>query len=238
MTSIVKHAVRLGLLIMAGWLLTACNRSAEPNVPLNAAGGADQTPVSTPSTSGTDAGNSASTSPNNDLKSAFPLVEPAKSSAAPVASNIPIQVVDIDEFRAVVEKHRGKVVLVDCWATWCGACKEQFPHTVELGQKYGERGLAVVSLSFDDPDKQPDVAAFLETQNANFDHLITKTGTNVETFAKFEIAGSALPYYKLYDRTGKLRYEFCGDPPTNLETKVEKIEDLDERLQELLAERS
>ena len=43
--------------------------------------------------------------------------------------------------------------MVDAWATWCGPCKENFPHVVEMHQKYAGKGLAVVSLSLDDRDK-------------------------------------------------------------------------------------
>ena len=91
-------------------------------------------------------------------------------------------------------------------------------------------------MSFDDPERQQDVADFLEKQDAKFDHLISKLGASVESFVKFEIEGGALPYYKLYDRTGKLRYQFCGDN-TGLEN-ILKIEELDERLAELLAEKA
>ena len=45
---------------------------------------------------------------------------------------------------------RGKVVLVDFWATWCVPCESEIPHLVEWQQKYGARGLQVVGLSMDD----------------------------------------------------------------------------------------
>ena len=235
MASTLKHGVSFGLILWALLLLPACNRSAEPSAPVSDVGSTGSADTATTSTSSNDAASTASS--NTDLTSAFPLVEPARkvdSSAA--ASTVPVQVVDLDEYHAVIEKHRGKVVLVDCWATWCGPCKEQFPHTVQLGRQHADRGLAVVSMSFNDPDQQQEVAAFLEQQNAGFDHLITKFGASVESFAKFEIEGSALPYYKLYDRTGKLRYQFCGDN-TGLKD-VLSVEELDKRLEELLAEKT
>lgn len=45
---------------------------------------------------------------------------------------------------------RGKVVLVDFWATWCVPCESEIPHLVEWQQKYGAQGLQVVGLSMDD----------------------------------------------------------------------------------------
>ncbi len=45
---------------------------------------------------------------------------------------------------------RGKVILVDFWATWCVPCESEIPHLVKWQQKYGARGLQVVGLSMDD----------------------------------------------------------------------------------------
>ncbi len=45
---------------------------------------------------------------------------------------------------------RGKVVLLDFWATWCDPCREEIPHFVELQQKYGTQGLQIIGVSMDD----------------------------------------------------------------------------------------
>jgi len=52
--------------------------------------------------------------------------------------------------------YRGKVVLLDFWATWCGPCRLEIPGLVELQERYRERGLAVIGvLSQDDPSNVP-----------------------------------------------------------------------------------
>jgi peroxiredoxin len=51
---------------------------------------------------------------------------------------------------ATLLSYRGKVVLLDFWATWCGGCKEEIPWFVEFHKTYGSKGLAVVGASLDD----------------------------------------------------------------------------------------
>ena len=84
--------------------------------------------------------------------------KPAKDEGAgkPAASegegDVKLEKVNFDEFLARIAADKtAKYTMVDAWATWCGPCKENFPHVVEMHQKYGGKGLAVVSLSFDDP---------------------------------------------------------------------------------------
>lgn len=135
--------------------------------------------------------------------------------------------------RAQLADYRGKVVLVDFWATWCPKCREDFPHTVALERKYGPQGLVVVSLACDDDDKTDEIMSFLREQEATIHNLRGVHGTDEQTFEEFQIEGGALPHYKLYDRKGELRKTFAIDPDKDTQFS---LADIDAAVEELVAE--
>ncbi|MBS0204353.1 MAG: TlpA family protein disulfide reductase [Planctomycetes bacterium] len=134
------------------------------------------------------------------------------------------RVVDKAAYNKVVAGHKGKVVVVDCWATWCVPCRKAFPKTVELSKAYAGK-VAVVSLSFDDlkngevPTK---VTEFLEKQEAQFDNLVSSLDISEEGADAFAIPGGALPHFKIYGRDGRLFKVF--ESGANTEFTHEEIE--------------
>jgi thiol-disulfide isomerase/thioredoxin len=135
-----------------------------------------------------------------------------KASPPDVPTPVHVRPVDLEGYRQVLRSHRDRVVLVDFWATWCAPCIASFPKLVRLHEEFGPRGLAVVSVSVDDPqEKDGPVREFLQEQNAAFDTLIL----DVEVIDDFMAAVSEswmgqVPAVFLYDRDGALRAMFFG----------------------------
>ena len=80
--------------------------------------------------------------------SAPPATASCPASAKPANMNFTLKDVDGKEVRLASLK--GKVVLLDFWATWCGPCKIEIPWFIEFQNKYGKDGLQVVGVSVDD----------------------------------------------------------------------------------------
>jgi cytochrome c biogenesis protein CcmG, thiol:disulfide interchange protein DsbE len=111
---------------------------------------------------------------------------------------------------------KGKVVLLDFWATWCGPCKVEIPHFVEFQKKYGPQGLQIVGLSLDDDGKP--VREFAQKMGINYpvaladEKLTTRYGG---------ILG--LPVAFVIDRNGNIVKKFTGETqPELFEQEIKK----------------
>ncbi len=152
---------------------------------------------------------------------------PAERTAPIPVSDVRLSVADRAAFDAFLAKQRGKVVLVDFWATWCVPCKELFPHTVDASRRYAGRGVVVVAVSMDDPDKEAEVRAFLASQGATFENFIAQPAP--DPFTAFEISGGSLPHFKLYGPDGAIRKTIGSESKSIRET------DVDQAVEEVLA---
>lgn len=113
--------------------------------------------------------------------------------------------VDATGHKVRLSKYKGKVVLLDFWATWCTGCKEEIPWYVEFAAKYRKSGLAVLGVSMDD-DGWKVVKPFLaEKMKIPYPVII---GDNA--LAKQFGGMDSLPVTLLIDRQGRIAYSHNG----------------------------
>ena len=98
---------------------------------------------------------------------------------------------------ATLKEYRGKIVLLDFWATWCTGCKKEIPWFSEFQKTYGAKGLAVVGVSVDEGGWKV-VKPFLADSNIAYRMLL---GDNA-TLKRYEIEN--LPDTFLIDREGRV----------------------------------
>lgn len=131
------------------------------------------------------------------------------------AESLPIKVQfqGYDGVQELIKSHEGKVVVMDCWSTWCEPCVKEFPGLVKLHEKYGADKVACISLCFNyeglkkekPEDHEESVLKFLREQHAEFDNVIANEPSE-ELYGKFGFP--SVPAVFVYDRKGELAKRF------------------------------
>lgn len=115
---------------------------------------------------------------------------------------------------------RGKVVLVDFWASWCGPCKGSFPILEDLHKTYGDKGLVVLGVNLDETRKAMD--DFLSKHKVTFNIVRDQHQKMVKT-----VSINTMPTSLLIDHEGKVRFIHNGFHGAATEKQYRKeIEDL------------
>ncbi len=132
---------------------------------------------------------------------------PRSDSGAAIASSERKQITefslpDLSGKEWKLTDHRGEVVLLNFWATWCDPCREETPGIVRLANQYRGKGLAVAGVLMDD-DKDAPVKDFVSQYEMNYPVLVPPSDSSLLS------AISALPTTLLFDRHGRVvrRYE-------------------------------
>lgn len=148
------------------------------------------------------------------------------------AKGVTVAEVKGDALDKAIKGHKDKVVVVDCWATWCVPCVKKFPHLVEMHKKYADKGLVCVSVSMDllgakDEYKKDKVHAFLKEKGAAFPNFIA---LDPDGDAKLEATLGEdfrlLPYMVIFDKAGRRVWDSSNGPEltdAQLEKKVEEL---------------
>ncbi|HTS21902.1 MAG TPA: TlpA disulfide reductase family protein [Casimicrobiaceae bacterium] len=127
---------------------------------------------------------------------------------------------DAQGTRQPLQQWRGKVLVVNFWATWCGPCREEMPEFVRAQRDLGPAGLQVVGIAIDQADK---VASFAKELDLNYPALVG----SYEALDVAKPLGDALlglPFTVILDRQGRIVHTQLGPmKPTQLRAIISKF---------------
>jgi thiol-disulfide isomerase/thioredoxin len=134
----------------------------------------------------------------------------ASKSAQPSASVMETAIVPLDGAPFRLADYRGKIVVLDLWATWCGPCRMEIPHLVKISEDYAGRGVEVIGLTVEDPRRdEAKVRSFARDFQINYklgwaedDWFLSMTGGN-----------GSIPQTFVIDRDGQIRLHAPGYSP-------------------------
>src|SRR5436190_19704390 len=126
---------------------------------------------------------------------------------------------NLDHTTTKIADHKGKVMLLNLWATWCGFCRQEMPLLVKMQDEHRDEGFEVLGLNIDD-ESIDQVSSFAQEMKLNYSLVWSNAKTTNELLRISKFQG--IPQSFLVDREGNLRGVFTGANPANLK----KMEDL------------
>lgn len=134
--------------------------------------------------------------------------------------------VDQGSYAKLIAAHKGRVVLVNFWATWCKPCRAEMPDLVRLADKLRPKGLDLVSISTDETEREGEALKFLTATKVPGPLYIRKAADDDKFSPSVDPnwADGVLPALFLYDRSGKKVQAFLGEKPVQvLEGAIVKL---------------
>ncbi|MCB1737187.1 MAG: TlpA family protein disulfide reductase [Gammaproteobacteria bacterium] len=130
------------------------------------------------------------------------------SAHEPVATGNPgFALPDLAGNTVTSSQFKGKVLVVNFWATWCPPCLREIPLFMALQKNHGDQGLQFVGIAIDTPDK---VRAFAADHPFNYPVVIATSGGSQLSVAYGNVLG-ALPFTAVIDRDGRIVYSQAGE---------------------------
>ena len=146
------------------------------------------------------------------------------SSTASAGNNAPTFTLrDINKKEVSLEDYRGKVVLVNFWATWCGPCQAEMPHLQKMYAELEDQGFVVLSISADNARDASKVKPLIKRNRYTFPVLLDTDSTVLNQYNP----ESVLPYNVLIGKDGNIIWQKASYAPgEEVELRAKVVEAL------------
>ena len=136
-----------------------------------------------------------------------------------------LQPVDEASYPKLVTARKGKVLLVNFWATWCAPCRKEMPDLASLHARLSARGFELVTISADEPESAKQAEAFLSKAKVAGPYYLKRAKSDDDFINALDKKWSgALPASFLYDRQGRKVKSFYGEVKLkDLEAAIEAL---------------
>lgn len=133
-------------------------------------------------------------------------------SAACLLGQARLTPVDEAGYPKVVAAEKGKVVVVDFWATWCIPCRKEMPQLVSLESRLRGKGLKLITVSCDEPEQEAGALKFLADHRVPGPAYVKRAKDDDKFINSLDPKWSgALPALFVYDRQGRKVTSFIGE---------------------------
>jgi len=133
---------------------------------------------------------------------------------------------NLDGTKWKVADRKGNVLLLNMWGVWCGPCRNEMPHLVEMQDKYRDRGFQVIGLNVGDEDHRPEstekINKFAAEMKLNYELVRAPEDVQVGMVGVTKFDG--VPQSLLIDRNGRLRGVFLGGSPNTIQKMRETVD--------------
>lgn len=161
-----------------------------------------------------------------------------REAKAAIGQNVELKLNDLFGTEQSLAQYKGRIVILNFWATFCIPCREEMPDLAKIQNEYAALGVQVIGASTDEASSRPKVLKFIKETKLNFPIWMGATAADMTRFG----LGEALPGTVIIDKSGKIVQVISGivnveDMRKQIDSMLESAESNVERTEEPIAQK-